>query len=733
MTVEPELSGSRASTVPGTEAQRLRDTLIDSAPTGLATVDVELRVTFHNPAMHAIARAVGFRGDSALGRPLREMFPAPAEQLERACRAALADGRPSELQVDGPDRAGPSPIDSWQVGIRPVPDERGEPAGLALTISDVTEHQRESARISALQSVTAALSEAGSLDEVVRVALTEARSAVAAAAASVGLLTPEGNVLRATTDGLPPTIAASFQDLPLQAPLPGAAVTRDGRPRYYPDQAALAAEFPDAVVVVQKTPYQAVAIEPLQVGALRLGFFTVLFVEPGAMSDGDRRLLTALAGQCAVAVDRARRADDERVERLQAQQLQALAALLVVATGVDDVARILANEGAALLGASIANVSTYDPATRMLTMRDASPGTPDEVTTRFARYSVDDPLPSRELFATGQPVLLSSFEERDRRYPSLADVQVPQQAWANLLLQVDGRPLGAVGFAWHDPRRFTPDEVRRMQLIADLSAGALERARLADEQRQIAETVQRGLLPYRLPRLRGWRLAARYRPAGTAALVGGDWYDAFPLPGRQLGLLIGDVAGHGVTAAALMGQVRALGRAEARAGADPATVLARLNQAVYELIHGSAETLVTCCFVQLDPRNSMLRAASAGHPPPFVRAPLTDDAGGPGAAEAAEVAEVALVPGPPLGVLSGARCATSSQLLDGGSTVLLYTDGLIERRDRALDAGVRELGAQLAAGPAAVEALCDHLLAVMLADDPAPDDVALIAARAPGG
>ncbi|HSP38755.1 MAG TPA: GAF domain-containing protein, partial [Frankiaceae bacterium] len=539
-------------------------------------VDAELRVTFLNPAMRAVAERIGFRGAEPVGAALGELLPG-LDGLEKACRAVLAEGRSIELYVRGPDRAGPTRVGHWQVDIAPVRSGRPGPLSLAVTVRDVRDTQRESARIAALQAVTAALSGAGSLDEVLRVALTEARAAVGAAAAFVGLLPAGRDVLRTTSVGLPPSIDMAVRDLPLSAPLPGPTVTRDGRPRYYPDRAGLAAEFPEAVLAEHGSPYQATAIEPVQAGPERLGFLAVLFLEAEPLSTEDRQLLASLARQCAVAADRARRSDVERAEREQAQGLQALAAQLAVASGVADVARILANEGASLLGASIANVSTYDPDTRLLTMRDASPGTPAAVTSRFARYSVDDPLPSRELFATGQPVLLSSFEERDRRYPALADVQVPQQAWANLLLQVDGRPLGAVGFAWHDPRQFAPDEVRRMQLIADLCAGALERARLADEQRKIAEALQRGLLPSQLPRLRGWRLAARYQPAGTAALVGGDWYDAFPLPGHQLGLLIGDVAGHGVPAAALMGQMRALGRAEARAGADPADVVARLN------------------------------------------------------------------------------------------------------------------------------------------------------------
>ena len=415
-----------------------------------------------------------------------------------------------------------------------------------------------------------------------------------------------------------------------------------------------------------------------------------------------------------------------REEPDRARLMQELASGLALAGSVDEVARVLAESAAPALSASVASVAIYDPLVRRLTMVRASEAAPNALTDRFPSWSLDDPLPARDVFATGRPVLLGSHEERDRRYPAIAAFPVPQQAWANLLLAVRGRPLGLISFGWDERRTFPADEVARMQVVADLSAGALERARLADDRGHIAETLQRALLPSALPRAPGWQLSTRYHPAGSAAQAGGDWYDGFRLSGSRLGLLIGDVAGHGVAAAALMGQVRALAGAEARSGDGPAAVLARLNRATCAMSVGGSEALVTCCYVQLDRRNSVLRVASAGHPPPFLRTP------GPGLgpeADGATVEAMAIRPGPPLGVLDGAHYQEHRQLLPQGSTVLMFTDGLIERHGESLDEGLARLREYLRRGPEDVESLCDLLLHDLLGGEHANDDVALVAAR----
>ena len=245
-----------------------------------------------------------------------------------------------------------------------------------------------------------------------------------------------------------------------------------------------------------------------------------------------------------------------------------------------------------------------------------------------------------------------------------------------------------------------------LRLNDDLVRARREIARQRDELARVSETLQRSLLPDSLPQLDGARLAYRYVP-GTAADVGGDWYDAFELPGGELALVIGDVAGKGVEAAAVMGQVRTAIRAYALDEPDPAKVLARTNRLVE---HGGQ--MVTALMAVVDPRTRTLRHASAGHLPPLLIAAdgsgsfLTGSRGAP--------------------LLIYDLIAPAETQLEPGSTIVLYTDGLVERRDTALDRNLERLRA--AAVTAGVDDLCDVLLATAPSGQ-ARDDVALLACQ----
>jgi serine phosphatase RsbU (regulator of sigma subunit) len=700
--------------------------LVADVPVGLLTVDRDLFITAANRAMLALLSDGGGEAEAGqlIDRSVGVAFPRAAAVVEQACQSVLQTGTAvAGLEVVAPS-SGPWLPGRWRVDAFPLPDADGAVGSLAVSVQDVTELSQQVARLSALQAVTAALSSATSVEQVLEVALAEATGAVGGAAGSVGLLDADGRLLRTITTGFPEDVTQAFSRLALDAPLPGPAVFRDGNARYYPDQASAAAEFPGAAEVVTGSRFQAAAVEALTIGDTRLGYLSVHFTEHGQLAAADRALLAALARQCAIAVDRARRADAARAERDLARRLQSVAARFAAAAGVADVAQVLADAATELLGATVALVNVYDPESRSLAMVSASDAAPAAITSRFARWSVEAPLPARDVFRTGRSVLLRSLAERDQRYPALADIDVEQEAWANLLLQAHGRPLGLVAIGWEQPRDFTAESLDLMDVIARLCSGALERARLGDAHQQIAETLQRELLPPDLPRLPGFTIAARYRPAGVAARAGGDWYDAFALPGGRLGLLIGDVAGHGVAAAALMGQVRALARAEARSGGDPGAALTRLNASTCEIAPGPAQTLVTCCYLQLDPKSGCVLASSAGHLPPLVRRLA------PGAREPQPTADfMDLRPGIPLGIGTEARYDTSTCAFSPGSIVVLYTDGLVERRGRTLDEELEALRRLVTTTSLEVDGLCDQLLTSLAADIDGADDIALIAVR----
>jgi anti-sigma regulatory factor (Ser/Thr protein kinase) len=248
--------------------------------------------------------------------------------------------------------------------------------------------------------------------------------------------------------------------------------------------------------------------------------------------------------------------------------------------------------------------------------------------------------------------------------------------------------------------------------MADRAGLAIEHARAYEREVGTVEMLQRSLLPDRLPRLPGARIAARYLPGG--ADVGGDWYDAIPLEDGRVGLAMGDVVGHGLGAASLMGQLRHAARAYALEGHPPPAVLDRLDRLVRSLEGGQMATLL---YVVVDADLRSMRFASAGHVPPLV---VTPDAH-------AHFLEGA--PNPPLGVFESAAHEELHVELEPGSTIVLYTDGLVEERGVSIDAGLEALR-QAAEQPGDPEQLCDHLVESMLAIHPANDDIAVLALRA---
>lgn len=265
-----------------------------------------------------------------------------------------------------------------------------------------------------------------------------------------------------------------------------------------------------------------------------------------------------------------------------------------------------------------------------------------------------------------------------------------------------------------------PDVLRsKVSVFVELQRERRERVREAQaraEAEAIASTLQRHLLPDRLPEVPGLQMAARYLPGERAAQVGGDWYDAIVLPGGKVGLAIGDVVGHGVRAATLMGELRSALRAYAVTEPDsPAAALTRLNSLVART-HGG-QMVATVLYMVIDVDGRRLSFASAGHLPPL----LLDAEGTPRFLESS--------PRPPLGIASHTSFGVNGAELAPGSTVLLYTDGLVERRGEEIDNGLARLQAAMSEGPADLEQLSSHVLTIARGGEDLQDDVALLAVR----
>jgi serine phosphatase RsbU (regulator of sigma subunit)/anti-sigma regulatory factor (Ser/Thr protein kinase) len=282
-------------------------------------------------------------------------------------------------------------------------------------------------------------------------------------------------------------------------------------------------------------------------------------------------------------------------------------------------------------------------------------------------------------------------------------------------LSIGRSALGVLFLASSDAHCFSDEDMVVLRLSAERAAMAVEHARSYERERGLVESLQRHFLPDRLPQVPGLQMAARYQPSERAAQVGGDWYDVIALPDGRVGLAIGDVVGHGIGAATLMGELRAALRAYVvRDPGAPAKALASLNS-LAAITHGGM--VATLSYMVADVERQTILFASAGHPPPVLLAP-------DGSTTVLEHP-----PASPLGAADASEFSDWEGELPAGSTVVLYTDGLIERRGEPIDAGLARLQESLREAPEDLERLCSHLLARSLSAAGTLDDVALLAVR----
>jgi hypothetical protein len=296
---------------------------------------------------------------------------------------------------------------------------------------------------------------------------------------------------------------------------------------------------------------------------------------------------------------------------------------------------------------------------------------------------------------TGQPVIVRASGSFVQRLGSDASAD-DERNWQQAPLHVDGVTLGTLRVALPASRPVTPLERTLLHDASVQVSLVVRRVQLHEHEHRIATELQRGLLPTRLPELPGFEIAAHCEAAGLDAKVGGDWYDAFVLPGERLGLVIGDVTGSGIRAASTMGQLRSVTRAFALADDEPpppGEVLTRLHR--YQRTVGSEE-LFTILYVILDRASGEVAWANAGHPPPMLRR---------------RSGEVRTLGGTqPMMAIQDVVYTDRRVQLKPGDTLVLYTDGLVERRGEVIDAGLERLAGAVSDGPSDPQALCSYLV-----------------------
>jgi GAF domain-containing protein len=468
-----------------------------------------------------------------------------------------------------------------------------------------------------------------------------------------------------------------------------------------------------------------------------LGSFCVMDVVPRQWSQDDLATLEVLAraassqialfaavqAEARVQADLglARQAELRATARLE--QLANVTLGLLAADSLDALTDIVINRALPVLGVDGGAVVVREQDRFRLAV---SARLHERVQVIYGDLPLDSPLPACHVGRTGEPIVLPNRAAGLAFLPQMEQVyaETERPAWAFLPLRLGDRVLGSLAVAWKDERDSIPaDELDLIAAFAAQCTQALARIRASDAQRTVAaqlerlsETLQRSLLTVPSVPSQAMSVAVRYLPAVQVAQIGGDWHDVHPAGTATL-VSVGDVAGHDRNAAAGMAQLRNLLRGLAvHSDASPAELLRDLDLAMDRL---ELDLLATALVGRVEsPADAgapvRLRWSSAGHLPPMVRLAdgtvtvLDDDSD------------------PMLGIEPGRARTEHLTDLPPGSTLLLYTDGLLERRDESITAGLQRLAGVLAqVGGADVEQVCDRLLAQMLPEAP-DDDVAIL-------
>jgi PAS domain S-box-containing protein len=405
--------------------------------------------------------------------------------------------------------------------------------------------------------------------------------------------------------------------------------------------------------------------------------------------------------------EQAARAEAERVaEMVSGMQLLVDAAL--AHRTIDDILFDLVARVRAVLDADAAAI--YLAADRRLALAAASGGA--------AADQISEPVPFGEGFAgrvaaERKAMLVQDPLAAELPYPALVQLEI--DSLIGLPLLAEGEVTGVLVVGAAAPRHFSADDVNLLRLAADRVALAVDHARVYEREHRIAETLQRSLLPDRLPQLPGLSVAARYLPAAAEADVGGDWYDVLPTPSGGVGLVMGDVAGKGLAAASMVGRLRSALRAYVLEGHPPARVVEQLNRLIWT--EEDATQMATLLYVVVDPVAERLQWVNAGHPPPL----LLSDGRTPQFLEGGSTV--------PLGVLPFPEFEEVSVPIEQGATVVLYTDGLVERPGEHIDTGLDRLADAVRGAAADPQEICDLVLRDLVPEAGAPDDVALLTLR----
>jgi serine phosphatase RsbU (regulator of sigma subunit) len=444
--------------------------------------------------------------------------------------------------------------------------------------------------------------------------------------------------------------------------------------------------------------------------------------EGGDLDQESLLVLQRFADQIGLALEGTDRSRAEREARRQTQQTQRLlsvSAALAGAHTLEEVATALAREGRVQMGADRTHVLVAGGESVAVL---ASDPWGEDAEADAALLTLDSALPIVDALRRNEVVLVESVAELERRYPqgsipSPGD-QPSRGASASVPLTAGSAVVGGVELLFEEEYEFSSRDREFLAAFGRQGGLALERARLYAAEHSLVVRLQRELLPARLPEVPGLLCAAVYQAGSELLEVGGDWYDVVQLGPARVGITVGDVVGKGVVAAGTMGRLRSALRALALVCDDPAEVIALLDRFA-ETIEGAE--LTTLCYAELDVTSGQVRFLSAGHPPM-----LMVEAGG----------ETRFVDGGramPLCIGVEIPRTSGAVVLEPGATLILYSDGLVERRTESLDVGFARLqDAAAASAQLPVDELAPTLVRLMTDASQTSDDVVVLAVRRPG-
>jgi PAS domain S-box-containing protein len=691
--------------------------LLAALDTPAVLVDVEARIVEANEPAE---RAFGCRVATVAGSDLTQVIcPEDRHQVASIVRRGYTGrtwrGR-VQLQAEG------EPV-TTEMTCSPVWQD-GTVTTVAVLFEEALgglgeENRRVRDRLTRLTRVASELASAASLESVTQIVVTHSADAVGASSASLCLREardPETLRMIGLSGGRPEDWDR-FATFPVSAALPASEAVRTGERVVVVGASEITRRYP----ALADRGERSLVCLPLHTSTQPIGAIALAFPGARALDAAELEFFDVLADTCAQAVERI---EAKAVADRQSAKLAFLAdASVELASSLDY--EVTLRNVAQLAVPGFADWAACDLVEDGV-LRRLAVAHVDPEKVRFAqelaeRYPPDPDAPTGAyaVMRTGRSELIPEVTDEmielvavdEEQKQIIRELQLRSAVTVPLIAR--DRVLGV--FTWvaaESGRLYTEEDLAFAEDVAKRAAIAIDNAELHSQTLAAAAQLQSAVLPDTMPDLPGWEIASFYRPSGRTE-VGGDFYDAIPLADGSVALFVGDVMGRGVDAAAAMAQMRAAVRAYAAINPEPDSVMHRFD-AMFSLF--PTQQMVTLAYLVLTADRNELVYANAGHPPPVV---LRADG---------RTEELPLADGPPLGTFVQERVQTTVPFGEG-DTVLMFTDGLIERRDEDISTGQQRMLAELVhlAGPDLGAALDD--LAAMLPDPSRDDDVAALAVR----